>query len=290
MPRIALSASVALLAIGFAAWHASEAKLVDMTERGRKLQASLPGGKREPQRRLLVLLWKPQELSGADKLRDRLLGTELPAGAAFSWYIEEDNASWSPNLATLSGPVSAALSLHLPELDDAGASDLVRKFQADGFGCAAYWVDYTVYTEYGEYGGPANTGWDVRRRRDWERGTRSPFQMVFTGFPAHTGISHDEFMRRWHGVQSPMSEIMQPRARYTRSAIVRAVTPNAPDFAGFVVEAWPSASHQRNPFLFFDAAGPWELLVNIAVMVRSVIRFSHLSKIQGCSVAEYIFE
>jgi hypothetical protein len=79
-------------------------------------------------------------------------------------------------------------------------------------------------------------------------------------------------------------------SRYTRNTIVRAVTPDAPDFAGFVVEAWPSAWHQRNPFLFFDASNPWELLVNIAVMVRSVTRFSHLSKIQGCSVAEFMFE
>lgn len=220
MARTALSSLVALVAAGFAAWVASDAKLAAMTKRGRELQASLPGGKREPQRRLLLLLWKPEALSRTGNLRDLLLGdatARLPAAAVFSWYIEEENESWSPNLATLSGPVSAALSLHLPALDDAGARSMVRAFEADGFGCATYWVDYSVYTEYGEYGGPASSGWDVSRRRDWERGKKSPYNMVLTGFPLHTGISHDEFIRRWHGTQSPMSEIMQPRARCSRA-------------------------------------------------------------------------
>ena len=56
------------------------------------------------------------------------------------------------------------------------------------------------------------------------------------------------------GHQSPMSEDMQPRARYVRNAVVRPMTPGAPRYRAIVEESWPSVEHVTNLHTFFGAA------------------------------------
>lgn len=43
-----------------------------------------------------------------------------------------------------------------------------------------------------------------------------------------------------------------------------------------------------NPFLFFHAHGPWELLVHICVMLRCCTAFMQFSQIQQVTLSEYI--
>ena len=49
--------------------------------------------------------------------------------------------------------------------------------------------------------------------------------------------------------------MLQPRTRYVRNEVRRAVTPGAPEVHGIVEEGWPSAEHVADPMLFFNAEG-----------------------------------
>ena len=51
------------------------------------------------------------------------------------------------------------------------------------------------------------------------------------------GTTYEEWMTFWHTRQSPMSEEIQPRARYVRNSVARAITPDAPPYLGIVEEA-----------------------------------------------------
>jgi hypothetical protein len=81
---------------------------------------------------------------------------------------------------------------------------------------------------------------------------------------------------------------MQPRARYIRNVVVRAVTPDAPPFEGIVEEAWPSAKHITNPFLFYGASNILQLAGNMYRMFRSVSAFLNFTKIRTSTMSEYI--
>ena len=58
-------------------------------------------------------------------------------------------------------------------------------------------------------------------------------------------------MTRWHSRISPITESIQPRCRYVRNAVFRAITEGAPPFRGIVEEAWPSLEHVTDPMLFY---------------------------------------
>jgi hypothetical protein len=100
-------------------------------------------------------------------------------------------------------------------------------------------------------------------------------------------LDRDTWMRRWHGRQSPMSEAMQPRCRYVRNVVLRPLTPGAPPFEGIVEEAWPSFRHVTNPFLFYGASNPFELIKNMAIMLYSVVSFLDLWRIRTVTMSEY---
>lgn len=157
---------------------------------------------------------------------------------------------------------------------------------------ATYVVLRSVYTEYGEYDGFATSGWDFKQKRTWTKGERSPFIGAHSLFPkpeAYRNISNEEWAKTiWWKQQSPMSEMIQPRARYVRNVVLRAGD-NAPEFDGIVIEMWPSKKHMDDPFLFFAASDWKELILNIAVMVRCVMRFTDVTVLQGTILSEYIF-
>jgi len=123
---------------------------------------------------------------------------------------------------------------------------------------------------------------------DWPDGERSPVIMAVTLMERPHRLSHEEWIHRWHGTQSPVSEAMQPRARYIRNVVVKAVTPDAPPFEGIVEEAWPSARHITNPFLFYGAKNIFQLAGNMYRMFRSVSGFLNFTKIRTSTMSEYI--
>jgi hypothetical protein len=101
-------------------------------------------------------------------------------------------------------------------------------------------------------------------------------------------MTDDEWFAHWHGVQSPVSEAMQPRTRYVRNAVARAITPGAPPLRGIVEEAWPSAEHVTDPMLFYGAADAAELKANIDEMLASVTAFLDLDDLRSFTTSEYL--
>ncbi|OOK68087.1 hypothetical protein BZL29_6889 [Mycobacterium kansasii] len=169
-------------------------------------------------------------------------------------------------------------------VDDAGEhASFDEIFRKAGFRFTGYLVDESIYTEYGgnRHSGP----------RNWPDGQRSPGIVAVTLMERPKRLSRAEWIRRWHGTQSPVSEAMQPRARYVRNLVIRAVTPDAPSYEGIVEEAWPSTRHVTNYFLFYGAGrNPFKLVLNIIKMLRSVTSFLDLHRIRTTMTSEYIMK
>jgi hypothetical protein len=174
-------------------------------------------------------------------------------------------------------PICAQVNVWVDDLESRyGLEGALRR---EGFQVVGYLVEEQIYTDYG---GNAHAA-----PRDWPDGERSPGVLAVTLMERPRRLSYDEWIRRWHGRQSPMSEAMQPRSRYVRNVVKGALTPGAPPFEGIVEEAWPSFEHVTNPFLFYGAANVFELVKNMAIMLRSVTSFLTLWRIRTVMTSEY---
>lgn len=274
-------------------WHLGGVQLKILANRGKQARNELKSHHHEVQVRLIVLVWSKdhrQEDFREVMLRDVAKG--YSENARYTWYFRlEKNTSWALNISPPCQQPDAILSLYLPHIDERTAKAIINRVRAHEVNATGYWVNQTVYTEYGEYSGEARSGWDYKRAKDWEKGQQSPYAVTVTSFPKKPGLTQQEFMRRWHEIQSPMSETIQPRARYVRNEVYRVVLPSeAPHFDAFVIESWPSHNYTSSPFLFFNACSSWDLIIKVTAMMRSVVSFSSIMKMQGGSYAEYQFE
>ena len=125
--------------------------------------------------------------------------------------------------------------------------------------------------------------------RDWPDGERSPGVLTVALIHRPEGLAYEEWIRRWHGTQSPVSAELQPRCRYVRNEVVRPVTDSAPEIHGIVEEAWPSADHVADPMLFFNAGDDKAVLqANIERMLESVNACLDLSRIRNVTMSEFL--
>ncbi len=236
--------------------------------------------------KLIYLLWGPREQDKEQRqhvLLNDVAPRLLEAGAAkLTMYIDDPESNVrSPAPFHPGERICAEVALWL---DDAAQRAPCETILGDaGFRFAGYLVDESIYTEYGgnRHSGP----------RDWPDGQRSPGVMAVTLMERPKRLSREEWIRRWHGRQSPVSEEMQPRTRYIRNVVIEAVTPGAPPYEGIVEEGWPSARHITNPFLFYGAGkNPFKLVWNLIRMLRSVIYFLDLRRICTTTMSEYILK
>jgi len=234
--------------------------------------------------KLIYLLWPPK---GQDKVqRQHLLLKDvaprlLRAGAVrLTLYVDDpDSNVRSPAPFHPGERICAEAALWVNDAENRSPFEDILK--SVGFRIAGYLVDESLYTEYGgnRHSGP----------RNWPDGHRSPGVVAITLMERPGRLSREEWIRRWHGKQSPVSEAMQPRARYIRNAVIKTLTPEAPPYEGIVEEAWPSARHVTNPFLFYGAGhNPLRLVWNMVVMLRSVTAFLDLRRIRTTMTSEYI--
>ncbi len=236
--------------------------------------------------KLIYILWGPQEQDR--KQRQQVLLQEvaprlLSSGATklTLYIVDQDSNVKSPAPFHPGERMCAEVSLWLGSAEQRAPHE--EALRSAGFRFAGYLVDETVYTEYGgnRHSGP----------RNWPDGTRSPGIIAITLMERPKRLSREEWIGRWHGRQSPVSEAMQPRARYIRNVVTSAVTPDAPPYEGIVEEAWPSARHITNPFLFYGAGkNPLELVWNMIVMLRSVTNFLDLNRVRTTMTSEYILK
>jgi hypothetical protein len=234
--------------------------------------------------KLVYILWAKRDVS-PERVRTQILDECAPEllarGARYLQCNIADErvgvASPAPQTPLSDEPFVAQVNVWLD--DDTPRAPVEDVLRAAGFDLAGYRVRESLYTEYGEnrHGEP----------RSWPDGERSPYIVAVTLLERPAHIPKDEWRRRWFGRQSPMSEVMQPRARYVRNVVEEALTPGAFPYEGIVEESWPSAEHVKNPFLFYGAKNPVQLARNIGTMLSSVMAFLPITRIPNVMTSEY---
>jgi len=236
--------------------------------------------------KIVYCLW-PNGRQDSARTRDILLRDLAPkilgAGAEqLTMDIDEPESSMrSPAPKWYPGPPLCALvSVWLEDINS--RKTIEDMFRYAGFRVAGYLVDESIFCDYGgnRHSGP----------RDWPDGRRSPGVVMVTLMERPRRLSREEWVRRWHGVMSPVSEEIQPRARYVRNLVIQVLTPDAPPFEGIVEEVWPSKRHVSNPFLFYGAKNVWQLMRNMTRILRAVTSFLDLRRIRSTIMSEYLIK
>lgn len=230
----------------------------------------------------VYLLWPRGEMARSERRTTLLEGCgsrlcEIAEGVQIN--IADDLAEVpSPAPKPLfSTPFVAQVNLWLAEPEARLlCEDVLRQV---GFAIAGYRVDEWLYTEYGDNAHAAP--------RDWPDGQRSPGIVAVTLLRRPRRIPRDEWMRRWFGRLSPVTEWMQPRARYARNVVEAPVTPGAETLEGIVEENWPSAEHVTNRNLFYGARNRLELLRHMGIMLKTVGSTLNLWNITTVMTSEY---
>jgi hypothetical protein len=193
----------------------------------------------------------------------------------------------SPAPKFYAGPAMVGLvSVTLKQADAASQLAIFERvgaqFEQAGFTVGQYTVDESIYKDYGDN--------EHFRKRDWADGNKTPdVVLAVTLLTRPKKYALAEWLRRWHGIMSPGSEVIQPRARYVRN-VVLSVKDGSPSFDGIVEESWPSENHIRDPYKFYLAKNPLQLAWHIIKMLRLVTQFHQLHKIRTVTMSEYFIK
>ena len=178
-------------------------------------------------------------------------------------------------------PLHAVVSVWIDAVDYRHPFEQVL---ADGASrVAGYEVVESLYRDYGgnQWSGP----------RSWPDGERSPGVLTVALLQQHPDLGFDEWMTRWHSRISPITEAIQPRTRYVRNAVFRAITDRAPPLRGIVEEAWPSLEHVTDPMLFYCADGdPEQMNAHVTQMIDEITAFTDLSTLRSVTMSEWILK
>jgi hypothetical protein len=190
--------------------------------------------------------------------------------------------------AQVASPVPAPEGEHTPDAIVSiwvDAYDHRAPFEAVLDGVAVRVAGYQVLESlYCDYGGNRHSA-----SRDWKDGERSPGLLTVALLEHREDLSFEEWITFWHTRQSPMSEAVQPRCRYVRNSVFRALTEEAPPWRGIVEEAWPSAGHIVDPMLFYCGEGDEARLnANLTTMLEHVSAFLDLSRLRSLTMSEWI--
>jgi hypothetical protein len=121
-------------------------------------------------------------------------------------------------------------------------------------------------------------------------GGRTPGFSLVTCIVPRQGLDYDEFVHLWYTKQRDMACETQSTFGYIRNEIVRPLTPDAPDWAAIVEEAFPSGALD-DPYVFYDAVGDEERLkANGKRMLDTVALFLALDRVSSHPMSETIFE
>jgi hypothetical protein len=234
--------------------------------------------------KLVYLVWDRPSRDAKDvraQLLDDIAPRLLDAGVrGLQLDLDDDEAQVASMVPVPDDelPVRAAVSVWVDAHD---FRDPIEQVLSDvGIRRACYLVTESMYRDYGdnEHAPP----------RDWPDGQRSPGIVTLTVFDKPAGVDDEAFYGHWYGHQSPMSEWMQPRARYVRNAVVRTLTPGAPRYRAIVEEAWPTVEHLTDLQRFFGAPTPDDVGERIRIMLDSTKRLADPGSLRNYTMSEYI--
>jgi hypothetical protein len=236
--------------------------------------------------KLVYLLWGDADPLSGDQLRAHLLEDTVPRlirsgqhGLTVAVHDSAAAAAPSPAPAPEGEPAHVAeVSVWLDSYEHRRAVD--QALVDVGRTVTGYLVTESLVDDYGTT--------RHARPRDWADGERSPGVLTVALIHRPEGLEYHEWIRRWHGTQSPVSGELQPRTRYVRNEVVRAVTDGAPAVDGIVEEAWPSVEHVADPHLFFNAPTEEELTANVTRMMESVTACLDLARLRSATMSEYL--
>lgn len=233
----------------------------------------------------MYLVWLPAG-TPPDQAREVMIDAVGPAllasGArALTIDVDDDHAQVAPPAPPPSGedPVRAVVSLWLDAYDHRAPFE--RAILEHATRIAGYQAVESLYRDYG------GNRWS--RPRDWPDGTRSPGILTVSLIEQKRDMGFEDWITFWHTKQSPMSEAIQPRARYVRNAIFRSITDGAPPFRAIVEEAWPTVDDLTDPMRFYCGDGDPDLMQrNIATMLEHVSRFIDFDTFRNYTMSEWI--
>jgi len=216
-----------------------------------------------------------------DAVRDLALE---PAVLGLTVNQHDDEAALAPSPAP--GPDDEAT--HLAEVSawfrnyqERGVVD--EAIAALGLHVDSYLVVESLVDDYG------TTPW--AEPRDWPDGQRSPGVLTVAVIHRPESLNEATWIHNWHEVQSPMSGQLQPRTRYVRNQVVRALSAEAPDIGGIVEEGWPSPQHVADPMLFFNAGGdPAVMNQHLETMMGNVIACLDMDRLRSTTMSEYLLK
>jgi hypothetical protein len=251
----------------------------------------MPSGSRGEERgdmeKLMYLTWLDEESTRSDvavvmlgRVGKELLALDPVALTIDVWDPESDIPAPVP---TPEGetPLHGLVSLWVDTIEQ--REPFERVLEAAAVRVAGYSVVESLYRDYG-----ANQ-WAAPR--SWPDGERSPGVLTVALLQQHPDQSFDEWITRWHTRISPITEAIQPRARYVRNAVFRPITDGAPPVAGIVEEAWPSLEHVTDPMLFYCADGdPERMHAHVTQMIDEINAFVDLSTLRSVTMSEWILK
>jgi hypothetical protein len=236
--------------------------------------------------KLVYLVWDRPSRSGAgvraqflDDLAPQLLALS-PRGLQMDL---DDDAADVPSLVAVPGdelPVRALVSIWLDAHDTRAPFEEV--LATAGVRRAGYLVTESLYRDYGDN--------EHAAARNWPDGRRSPGIVTLSIFDKPAGVSDEAFYGHWYGHQSPMSEWVQPRARYVRNAVTRPLTPGAPTYRAIVEEAWATIETVTDLNAFFGATDPAELGERVRIMLDSTKLLYNPDTMRNYTLSEYILK
>jgi hypothetical protein len=101
------------------------------------------------------------------------------------------------------------------------------------------------------------------------------------------GLDHTSWLTRWQGDHTPVAIETQSTFGYTQNAVVRALTPNAPELAGIVEELFP-AEAITDLKAFFGAADDADLQHRLGRMIASTSAFGANENIDTVPTSRYV--
>jgi hypothetical protein len=101
-------------------------------------------------------------------------------------------------------------------------------------------------------------------------------------------LDPETWFARWHIDHTPVAIATQSTFGYTQNAVVRALTPGAPDLAAIVEELFPIEA-TRDLHAFFGAADDADLSDRMTKMVASTSAFGANENVDTVPTSRYVF-